>query len=121
VPKRTPRGNGLNELQKITSKGYVAYARVKGKFRKVSKVLPYGKAFGVGKSFVEGTTARTFLLKEAGLTSVTGNFKPDYAGLRQSKTIKGSFVEINKKAINTFGEKFGLRQAKKKKGKRLFK
>lgn len=117
--KRDLKENPFELSKQKVVKGFIAFARVRGKLRKVSDVLPYGKAFEVGKGFVEKTTARTFVLKEAGYTSQRDSLKPDYSGLRKARKVKGGFVEINKRAINTFGEVYGLRKAKKEK-RRLF-
>lgn len=101
-------------------KAFVPFVRVRGKLVKAGEKTSYGEAFNIGKAFVEKTTARTFILKEAGYTLNKQDLTPDYSGLRAGRKLKGSFVEINKRAINTIGEKIGLRKAKKQKKRGLF-
>jgi hypothetical protein len=95
-------------------------SRVKGKKVKLASGLPRNLALAVGKSFTGKTTARSFTIKQIGLTS-----KRDIGGvdLLQYRTPKVSgrvsregftFVEKARFAINTPGEVRGLKVGKVK-------
>ena len=106
------------------SKAFDVFVRVKGRDVRVSEKLPYGKAFNVGSGFVQERTSKSFFLKPSGFTSVQDVQAKNMGRFRRkkgkSKLKENVFIERNAFAIDTIGEKLGLRKAKKDKKKGWF-
>jgi len=125
-PNRMPKG-GIEEIEKAMPSGtYNAYARRNNnsKWVKVTKKpLPYNSAFNFGLQVADNTVARSVKLKKAGKT-FSGMDDPfvNSAKFRRRKSrskVPGEetiFVEQSQFAIDTLGEKQGLKVAKYLKG-----
>lgn len=115
-------GLGSNTIKK----GFSVFSRVGGKEVALAVNVPKNLALSIGKSFTGRTTARSFKIKEAGLTRQKDVALPNLFQYRSPK-IGGrvskegfTFVEKSKYAINTLSEASELktaRRAKKKKRK----
>lgn len=100
---------------------YNVYAREKGKVYKLNKSpMPQNKAFNTGEYYINNTTARSFEIRMTGKQATTPdeNLRRNAEQYRERKTKTAlRFVEKEKYAINTSGEKQGLSLAKILKGK----
>lgn len=88
--------NLLNKKKKI----YDVFVRRKGKFFRIAKGLPEGKAFKAGTSRTLTDLSRTFKLKETGLADVEDiNFKPSEKLFRAPKN-KEPLTFVQRQALN---------------------
>lgn len=118
LPK--PKKENLVLESSFFGKGFIPFARVRGKEVALSKeALPYNLAVAKGSSFVKTTTARSFGLKQAGLTKIKDIAKQNLEQFRprklKSKIPEQVFIEKSRFAIDTPTEKQMLKQAKKRK------
>jgi len=108
IPKVTLPGR---ERRKglLSRGGYVAFAKVKGKFIAVGQPGTKEQAYRTGKLFVESTPSRTFGVSK-GVGAFTGvDFTGKGSLFRKKKGSKGVlFVEPTSKAIDTPGEFKGI-------------
>jgi hypothetical protein len=124
IPVRIPfpSGENLIPLSKRLKgkKGFNVFSRVKGKKVKIGSNLPRNLALAVGKRFTGETTARSFRIEEAGVTTQSDIALPGLYEYRIPKP-RGrvaregfTFVERSKFAIDTIGEKQQLKLARQK-------
>jgi hypothetical protein len=100
----------LKGKDKITQKqqGYDVLVREKGKFVKVNKKpKPFNRAWNLGASVTDNTSAATFKLEKSGMTDLPETFKNQF--LKQKFSEKnGKYIEKNKHRIDTPGEIQGI-------------
>lgn len=103
-------------------KAYIPKVKIKGKFIELSKTpLPYNLALKKAAQYARHTTSRSITVEQKGFTTQRDIAKETLFGFRKRKPkskIRGEpvFIEESRYAINTIGEKLGLKQGKKRKG-----
>jgi len=103
---------------KIISEGFIPFARVKGTFQKLSRTpLPKNLALKTAARYAETTTARSITIKPAGATPIKDIPRVDLSRFRMKKAKskileEPVYIEKSRFAINTLGEKMGLKKAR---------